>query len=112
MKKIVDIYYENYKLEIGTKIKIETHKQMFTVRASNVAFAICTKPFNAQKTVIYFIIDWNEDVRGTENLVFGMGAETDEECQQMLDRLTNGESEVSHRNRQKLDIEKIVFPKK
>lgn len=111
MKEILGIWYENYKMPIGTKIKFEGEKQMYTVRASNIVFAICTKPMNALKTVLYTIIDWNEQIRGTENLVFGMGAETDEHCNEMLERMTQGESEISHRNNVKLKIEKIEFPK-
>lgn len=34
-----------------------------------------------------------------------MGAETKEQCEEMLERLTQGETEVSHRNRVPLDIE-------
>lgn len=98
---------------VGQKIKFRREKQRFTVRACNERFAICTKPFNPRHTVIYTIIDLQEGVRGTENLVFGMGAETDEQCQEMLKRLTTLEghdyvhfqTEVSHRNRVPLDIE-------
>jgi hypothetical protein len=107
MKEIAGIYYETYKIPEGSKIKFENEKQKYTVMASNVAFAVCTKPFNAQKTVLYTVIDWNQGIRGTENLIFEMGAETKELCQNMLERLTQGESEVSHRNFIKLDIEKL-----
>lgn len=50
---------------------------------------------------IYTIIDLHEKVRGTENLIFGSGAETDEQCAEMIDRLsaTDNPTEVSHRNR-------------
>ena len=111
MKKINNTYHTTYKLPVGTKIKFTEEKQRYTVRASNVAFAICTKPFNARKTVLYSIIDWNEDIRGPENLVFGMGAETEQQCEEMLERLTQGESEVSDRHRIKLKIEHIIHPK-
>ena len=107
MKKIAGVYYETYKLPVGSNIWFEEEKQGYTIRASNVAFAVCTKPLNIHKTVLYTIVDWNEQVRGTENLVFSMGAETDEECNEMLERLTQGESEVSSRNRIKLNIKKI-----
>ena len=107
MKKIAGIYYETYKIPVGSKIKFEREKQRYTVMASNVAFAVCTKPMNALKTVLYTVIDWNENVRGTENLVFGMGAETKKQCEEMLERLTQGESEVSSRNRVELDIEEL-----
>ena len=79
--------------------------------ASNVAFAVCTKHFNARKTVLYTVIDRYKQIRGTENLVFGCGAETAAQCQEMLDRLTQGESEVSYRNNIKLNIENIQLPK-
>lgn len=99
------------KLKVGTKVKFISEKQMYVVQASNGIFAVCTKPFNAQKTVLYTIINHLEKVRGTENLIFGMGAETREECEDMLKRLTQGDSEVSHRNRVPLDIEKVIVPK-
>lgn len=102
--------YGSRKLPVGSKVWFGSEKQGYTVRASNVAFAILTKPFNAQKTVLYTIIDWESGVRGAENLVFGMGAETDEECQEMLERLTNDESEVSSRNYCDLDIVKYYHP--
>ena len=107
MKEIAGAYYETTKIPEGSKIKFLKEKQSYTVRASNVAFAVCTKPMNALKTVIYTIIDWHNDIRGTENLIFGFGAETDEQCREMLERLTQGESEVSYRNRIPLDIENI-----
>ena len=107
MKKIAGVYYENLKLAVGTKVKFVEEKQRYIVQASNVAFAILTKPFNARKTVIYTIIDWNQNIRGPENLIFGMGAETKKQCEEMLERLTQGESEVSSRHDIPLKIEKI-----
>lgn len=109
MKKILDTYYETYKIPVGSKIKFLNEKHRYTVQASNVAFAICTKPMNALKTVMYTIIDWNEQRRGPENLIFGMGAETREQCEEMLERLTQGESQVSSRNTRRMDIERIYF---
>jgi hypothetical protein len=95
---------------VGAKLWFEGEKQGYTVRASNVAFAICTKPFNARNTVLYTIVDWEQGIRGAENLVFGSGAETDQECEEMLERLTNGESEVSGRNYTKLKLVKYTDP--
>jgi len=85
-------------LPVGSKVWFYGEKQAYTVKASNVAFVVLTKPFNARKTVLYCIIDWESGVRGPENLVFGMGAETTEQCQEMLERLTTGQSEVSSRH--------------
>lgn len=107
MREICGVWYENNKIPEGSKIWFEEEKQGYTVRASNVAFAICTKPMNALKTVIYTVIDWQQNIRGTENLIFGMGAETDEQCKDMLERLTNGDSEVSERNFIKLNIKRL-----
>ena len=111
MIKIADRYYDNPAVFVGGKIKFKNEKQRYTVRAGNVAFSVCTKPMNALKTVLYSVIDWNKNIRGTENLVFGMGAETDEDCKEMLERLTNGESQVSHRNFRELDIELVTLKK-
>lgn len=102
--------YEFRKIPVGAKIWFAGERQGYTVRASNVAFCICTKPFNAQKTVLYCIIDWEEQRRGPENLVFGSSATTDEECDEMLIRLTFGETEVSHRHGVPLVIEKYKNP--
>lgn len=105
-----NILYDFRVIPVGAKIWFYGEKQGYTVRASNVAFCVCTKPFNVQKTVLYTIIDWERGERNYENLVFGMGAETDEECQEMLDRLTTGESEVSYRHPAKIDIVKYWHP--
>ncbi len=91
--------------KVGDKIKFAGQRQRYTVQACDDRFVICTKPFNLKKTVIYTVIDFERGVRGTENLVFGMGAETQEQCQEMLERLQHGETEVSYRNVTSLDIE-------
>lgn len=99
----------NYPLKFydGQKVKFKSEKQRYTVICSSKRYAICTKLFNAKHTVFYTIIDQKENVRGAENLIFGMGAETKEQCMEMLIRLLDGDSEVSHRNRIELDIEVI-----
>lgn len=104
--EIAGIYYEDSKIPVGSKVKFAEEKQAYTVQASNVAFTILTKPFNARKTVLYTIIDWKYNIRGTENLVFGFGAESKQDCEEMLERLTQGESQVSSRNNIPLNIEK------
>lgn len=96
---------------VGTKIWFLEEKQGYTVRASNRFYSVCTKPFNAKKTVIYTVIDWRERIRGTENLIFGIGAKSDEDCRDMLDRLTTAKSDVSSRNWCQLHIIKAKFPK-
>lgn len=94
-------------IEDGSKIKFAEQSQCFTVQACNNRYAICTKPFNLRKTVLYTIIDFVENIRGTENLIFSFGFETKKSCEEALERLISGETKVSYRNRIKLNIEKI-----
>ncbi len=95
-------------LPVGAKIKFMSEKAPYTVRAANERYAVCIKPFNLKRTVLYTIIDFHEYVRGTENLIFGAGFETDEDCHKALARLTAGETRVSRRNYVPLDIEEVV----
>lgn len=76
----------------------------------NDRFLVCTKPFNLKHTILYTIIDMEKEIRGPENLIFGLGAETDQQCEQMLERLTKGESEVSQRRSIPLKIFTIHCP--
>ena len=50
-------------------------------------------------------------VRGTEDLLFCKGFETDKQCWDAVKRLSGGKSEVSFRNRIKVKIEKVIKPK-
>jgi hypothetical protein len=94
-------------LSCGDRVKFAEEVKPYMVQAANEAFAVLTKPFNLKKTVLYTVIDWKRGVRGTENLVFGMGAETREQCEEMLERLTQGETEVSYRNYIPIRIERV-----
>lgn len=94
-------------LHPGARVKFAEEKQSYKVICTSKRYTICTKPFNPQHTVLYSIIDWQEQVRGPENLIFGMGAETTEQCLEMLVRLLDGESEVSSRRNTWLKIEKL-----
>lgn len=95
------------KIPIGSKIKFKEEKQKYTVIASNIVFAICTKPMNAHKTVLYTIIDFFNKERWPENLIFWMWAESQKQCEEMLERLTSWETELSGRRSIKLNIEDI-----
>lgn len=103
-------YERPYDLFEGAKVKFLNEKRPYTVICTSRRYTICSKPFNIKHTVLYTIIDWDEMVRGPEDLIFGMGAETREECMNMLVRLLDGHpsrSEVSGRWRVWLDIEKL-----
>lgn len=89
--------------QVGDKIRFVEERRSYTVRARSDRYLVCTKPFPLHKTVLYTIVDFQEQVRGTENLVFGLGAETEEQCAEMIERLEGRsddvQTEVSHRNR-------------
>lgn len=98
----------NPRCKVGDKIKFAEEKAAYTVQAMNDRYAVCTKPFNPARTVWYTIIDFEEEIRGPENLVFGFGAETRELCEEMLARIVSGESEISHRSR--IELRQEVIP--
>ncbi len=72
---------------IGAFITFEKEKRPYRIRARSGRFIVCTRPYSKRKTTFYTIIDLVEMVRGPEDLVFGMGAETDQHCWDMVDRL-------------------------
>jgi hypothetical protein len=92
------------KIKVGSKIIFDGEVRPYRVRACDKRYLICTKPFNLKHTVIYTIVDLKLKIRGTENTVFCMGFEKDQDCVDALLRLASGDSEVSHRNRVVLKI--------
>lgn len=92
---------------VGDKIWFAAEKRPYKVMACDERFVVCTKPMNALRTVLYTIIDLQNGIRGTENLIFCLGFEDIEHCNDALKRLQSGGSEVSYRNRIDLDIVKI-----
>ena len=104
---------------VGSALYFAEEKAPYRIKARSDRYLVCTKPFNLKKTVIYTVVDLEERIRGTENLVFGMGAETTEDCEEMVARLEGKRSplnpaipfdrtEVSHRNRIPLRVTRIV----
>ena len=93
------------KVKIGDKVYIPGHKRPFTVKARDERYIICTKPFNAQHTVIYFIVDLVERWRAPDNLLFCWGYETDEDFRERLKDLQDGIIGLSQRRGIPLDIE-------
>lgn len=96
--------HERCGAKVGDKITFNEERMSYTIRACNERYAVCTKPFNPRRTVLYTIVDFENNIRGTENFIFGMGAETKQDCEEMLKRLISGETEISHRNRISLNI--------
>jgi hypothetical protein len=89
----------------GQLVRFAEEKRPYRVKAANERFAVCTKPYPG--SCLYTIIDFEKQIRGTENLIFCMGFTTAELCEEALERLTTGETKVSHRNRCELNIVEV-----
>ena len=60
------------KFNKGQKIWFAEEKRPYTIRACNERYLICTKPFNLQpKTVMYTIVDLEEEIRATDGYRIG-----------------------------------------
>lgn len=96
---------------VGAKVYVASEKRPYTVRAASRRFAVCTKPFNPQRTVLYCILDTARRERGPEDLVFCFGAETDEQCEQMLRRMERGDTGLSRRRSVPWDVVRVALPR-
>ncbi len=85
-------------MKIGDKVKFATEKQRYTLQAFNERFFILTKPFNAQKTYLYTIVDLEREVRGACDLIFGLPHDCDnpENAAICLKYLEGFEDEYGH----------------
>lgn len=97
------------KLRPGDKIRFfeDSPRTRYRVRAvsRDGRYAICTRPFNLQHTVIYTIVDFQRGVRGPDNRVFSEGYETDEQIATNLAALESGALEVSWRTSRFLPLD-------
>lgn len=100
-------------IPVGSKIYFVLEKRPYRVRAKSKdgGFLVCTKPFNLQHTVLYCILDTKEEIRGTEGVVFCMGAESDQDCREMIGRLERGETTISYKNQIPAIIPRVDLPK-
>jgi hypothetical protein len=101
---------ERVDLAVGDKVKFAEERTRYTVRAVSAdgRWAICTRPFNLQRTVLYSIIDFDSGVRGSDNMVFSFGYESDEQIAENMSRLESGVMEVSVRRDCRLNIESVT----
>ena len=81
----------------GDPVYVNNEKRPYRVKCRDDRYIICTKPYNPQRTVMYFIIDLVRCVRGPDNMVFCSGYETQEQCEERLKELQAGWIEVSYR---------------
>ena len=84
-------------LKPGDPVYVNNEKRPYRVKCRDDRYIICTKPYNPQRTVMYFIIDLERGVRGPDNMVFCSGYETQEQCEERLKELQTGWIEVSYR---------------
>lgn len=93
--------------KVGDKIKFAEEKQKYTIRACNKRYLVCTKPFNAQKTYLYTIVDLKEKIRGRDGYIWtAYDYREESEAKEYLKELTRRQIEISHRHRIELNIEK------
>ena len=93
------------RVEVGDKVYIPDQKRPFRVQARDDRYIICTKPYNPQHTVLYFIVDLHTKWRAPDNMIFCFGYETREQCEERLKGLQEGRIKLSVRRGVALDID-------
>jgi hypothetical protein len=91
---------------VGARVDFAEEKMAYTIQARSERYLICTKPFNARRTVLYTIVDLVDKVRGPDNLLFSNGYETRADCEKRLAELLDPETcvDISHRRRISLKL--------
>ncbi len=93
-------------IEVGDKVYFESQKSPMTVKARSERYAILTEPFYRQKTVYYSIIDFLNQWKAPNNLVFNIyDYEDQESIDECLHDLMTGKIELSQRRGCKVDID-------
>lgn len=89
----------------GQRVKFNDDRRIFFVRESNERFTILTYPH--EDSVMYTIIDHEKNIRGTDNMVFCNGYETDRDVRFNMIALLRNKMSISYRNRVELSIKYI-----
>lgn len=87
------------RVQSGDKIRFAEERNSYTVQvvSSDGRWAVCTKVFAPADTVIYTVVDFEDQVRGRDNF-HGLGYETPEECRRACGMFESGEATYSHRH--------------
>lgn len=94
------------KIEVGDKVYFDSQKSPMTVKARSERYAILTEPFYRQKTVYYSIIDFEQQWKAPNNLVFNhYNYEDQNSINECLRDLMLEKIELSIRRGCKLDID-------
>lgn len=94
-------------LPVGGRVWFVEDKRPYTVQARNDRFLVCTKPFAAKNTVLYTVVDLDEEARGTDGFVFGLGYETRADCEDALNTIVEHGEGITRRNRVSLNVSKV-----
>lgn len=124
-------------MKVGQKIFFESDNLPFTVMAVSDRFAVVSRKFNKKEDrellewevergasysiesaykncknfPVYSLIDFEKNIRSTDNLVFGIyDYFSKEDCEKCLAALENEEVSLSHRNEMELDLISILTP--
>lgn len=101
-------------IKVGDKIKMDGEKQRYTVQGVRGRFVLATKPFNAQKTYLYTLIDTKEKIRGSLNAVLGLFCDVDtpDGANELFEQIESDGGwdvwHVSHRNNKALTQSEIA----
>jgi len=95
-------------IKVNDKVYFKSEKASYTVKAFDGRYAICTKPYNFKRTVMYTIVDFKEDIRSTNDLVFNIyDYKVQDDINKCLRDIKSGELKLSKRNSVKNDIVKV-----
>lgn len=92
---------------VGDMIHFHGERHGYRVQARDGRYLVCTKPMNIRHTVLYTILDLERWIRGPDNLLFGYGYETQEQCEANLDRLQRGAMDISRRSRVDIQVTRV-----
>ena len=103
--------YSKYGFKQGTKIWFDDERFGYTIRSCNERYLVCTKPYNFKKeTVIYSMVDLWEGIRGKDGYIFSpYDYFNQEDCDNYLKDITNGDVNISHRGQVELKIKKYNY---
>lgn len=87
---------------VGDRLKFADDGYWYTVHARNDKFIVCNAV--TKRDTYHTTIDIDKGIRGADNLVFHQGYCNTVDCEERLIDFTNGEIEISKRNRVPLNI--------
>lgn len=102
---------KHHNLITGASVFFHGEKQPFKIKARTSRYAICTKPFNLQRTVTYCIIDFEDNKRAPNDLVLSnYDYKSKEDIDRCMIDLIEGKVFLSRRNGMDLDVDTEKTP--